>query len=160
MDLQLIIGLLLTILPITELRGGLPIIVDYCLKNNLPITPFFLLVIFLNILVIFLIYLFLEFLHQYFIKFKPYRALFYKSVKRVRQKQKKFEKDFKRAGYLALCLFVAIPLPLTGAWTGTFLAWLLGLNRKKSIVAIGAGVLIAGIIILISSFGILSVLRK
>ena len=44
-------------------------------------------------------------------------------------------------------LFVAIPLPITGAWTGTIGAWVLGLDRKKSILFILLGVLISGIIV-------------
>ena len=44
-------------------------------------------------------------------------------------------------------LFVAIPLPITGAWTGTIGAWVLGLDRKRSILFIILGVLTAGIIV-------------
>ena len=56
-------------------------------------------------------------------------------------------------GYLALTLFVAVPVPGTGAWTGTLVAWVLGLDRWKSIGAISLGVVIAGLIILFTSLG-------
>ena len=52
-------------------------------------------------------------------------------------------------------LFVAVPLPGSGAWTGCLLAVLLGLDKKKSFLAALAGVFIAGIIMLIFSYGIL-----
>lgn len=155
MDLQLILGLLLTILPITELRVGLPVVVDYCLRNGFSIFPFFLLVIILNVLVIFFIFFFLEFIHKHLLAWKFYEKLFYRFVEKLRNKQEKFEKKFNEIGYFALILFVAIPLPFTGAWTGTFLAWLLGLEKKKSISAISIGILIAGLIILLSSREIL-----
>ena len=57
--------------------------------------------------------------------------------------------------YLGLFLFVAIPLPGTGGWTGALLAILLGLNRKKSFIAITLAIITAGIIMSILSYGIL-----
>ena len=49
--------------------------------------------------------------------------------------------------------FVAIPLPGSGAWTGTLIAWIIGLDRLKSFVAITFGVIVAGLIILLVSLG-------
>jgi len=77
-----------------------------------------------------------------------------KYLDRVRKKSIKFQKDFKAIGYLALCLFVAIPLPGTGAWTGSFLAWFLKLNRLRSFIAIALGVTLAGFIVLFISLGV------
>lgn len=156
MNLEILIAILLTIAPITELRVGLPIVVNYCLKNNLSIWPFFFLIVFLNILVIFFIFFFLDFLHKHFLKINFYKKIFEKIIQKTRKKQEKFEKKFHQIGYLALVIFVGIPLPGTGAWTGSFLAWLFGLERKKSIIAISLGVLIAGVIILLASYGVLS----
>jgi len=62
----------------------------------------------------------------------------------------------QRLGYLGLYLFVAIPLPGTGAWTGSLVAVLLDLDIKKSFVVITLGVLTAGIIMSILSFGLLN----
>ena len=59
---------------------------------------------------------------------------------------------------MALVLFVAVPLPGTGAWTGCLLSWLLDLDRKKSILAISIGVLIAGLFILFGTLGFLNLL--
>ena len=56
---------------------------------------------------------------------------------------------------LFLILFVGIPLPGTGAWTGSLLAVMLGMNRKKSFICILLGVALAAIIMSILSYGIL-----
>lgn len=154
---QLLIGLILTVIPLTELRVGLPIIINYCLINQLSIIPFFLIVIILNILVIFLIYFFLEKINGILLNLNFYQIWFEKVVKKIREKNKRFEDRFNEIGYLALVLFVAVPLPGTGAWTGTLLAWLFGFEKKKSIISISLGVLIAGLIILFFSLGIFGI---
>ena len=50
-------------------------------------------------------------------------------------------------GWLGIAVFVAIPLPMTGAWTGTLGAWVLGVTKKRTMAAVILGVLIAGIIV-------------
>jgi uncharacterized membrane protein len=52
-------------------------------------------------------------------------------------------------GFWGLALFVAVPLPLTGAYTGTILGWLLGMDWRKAFLAVGVGVLIAGVVVLL-----------
>ena len=59
-------------------------------------------------------------------------------------------------GYLGLILFVGIPLPGTGAWTGCLIASVLEMDKKKSFIAAVLGVIIASIIMMILSFGLLS----
>ena len=63
--------------------------------------------------------------------------------------------QIERLKYLGLVLFVGIPLPGTGAWTGCLIAALLGMDKKKSCLAAIIGVIMAGIIMLIFSYGIL-----
>lgn len=152
---QLLLSIILTLLPVSELRGGLPIAINYAIKNNLSIFPIFLMILSLNILVIFLIFLFLDFFHEKLLKIKIYNRLFNIYIKKIRKKVDKFEKSYSTYGFLALTLFVAVPLPATGAWTGVLLAWLLGLERKKSIFSISLGVVVAGLIVLIASLGII-----
>ena len=57
-------------------------------------------------------------------------------------------------GFWGLPLFVAVPLPLTGAYTGTILAWLLDMNWKKAFPAVSLGVLVAGIVVLLITLGV------
>ena len=148
--------MLLTIMPITELRVGLPLAIIYAIENNIPVWLIFCLIILLNILIIFFIFYFLDHLHHLFLKCKPYRKLFEKYMERFQKKVDKFEKKYSVLGFLALVAFVAVPLPGTGAWTGSLLSWVVDLDRKKSIWAISMGVLIAGLFILFGTLGFLS----
>ena len=156
MDFKLIYALILTIMPITELRVGLPIAIIYAIEHKIPIVFIFSLVILLNILVIFFIFYFLDNFHNLFLNLKFYRKFFEAYVKKFQKKVDKFEKKYQNLGFFALVLFVASPLPGTGAWTGCLVSWLLGLDRKKSILAIALGVLIAGSFILVGTLGFIN----
>lgn len=155
MDLRLIYALILTILPVTELRVGLPLALAYSFEHEIPTLVIFSLVVLLNILVIFFIFYFLDNLHGIFMGVGIYKKIFELYLKRFQRKVDKFKAKYSRGGFLALVLFVAVPLPGTGAWTGCLLSWLLGLDRKKSIAAVSLGVIIAGILILLGSLGII-----
>lgn len=152
---QLILAIILSILPISELRGGMPVAISYALKNSIQIFPIFLLIVFSNILAVFVVFFFLDFLNDKLLKIRVYKKFFDFYLERIRKKANKLNKKISTAGYIALALFVAIPLPATGAWTGAFIAWFLGLERKKSILAIALGVLIAGLIVLFATLGII-----
>lgn len=154
MDAQLLVGLILTMLPVFELRGGLPIIVEWATRNSVSVWPLFILVLFLNILVIFIIFFFLDFLHGRFMEIGFYKKTIGRYINRARKKADKVGTQMESLGFFALVLFVAIPLPGTGAWTGTLVAWMLGAERWKSIIAIAFGVILAGLIILTLSLGL------
>lgn len=156
MDLKLIYALILTIMPITELRVGLPIAITYAIEKNISLLLIFSIVVLLNILVIFFIFYFLDNIHKIFMNIKIYRDIFNKFLEKFRKRVDKLERKYKSIGFLALVLFVAVPLPITGVWTGSLASWLLGLDRKKSILAIALGVIIAGILILFGTLGILN----
>jgi len=131
---------LLSLLPVSELRGGIP----YAVANDTHIVTAYLVCVLSNMLVIPILYLFLETVHKAFYKIKIYQLLFDKWVNRTR---KKAEKSVGRFGYWGVMLFVAIPLPITGAYTGTLAAWLLKLDKKRSAIFLALGVLIAGLIV-------------
>ena len=154
MDIQILIGLLLTISPVFELRGGLPIVVEYAVRNGVSVWPYFLLVLALNIGVIFLIFLFFDFVHGVLMRLRWYRKVVGGVLRRLQKKIDRVESKMDRWGYFALMFFVAIPFPGTGAWTGTIVAWVMGLDRVKSFFAIAAGIVIAGILVLLFSLGI------
>jgi len=89
-----------------------------------------------------------------------YTVFFDKYIEHTR---KKLEPIITKYGYWGLMLFVGIPLPITGAWTGTIGAWLLKMKKGKSILFIFLGLLISGIIvtvIIITGIGINSILIK
>lgn len=154
MDIQILIGFLLTVLPISELRGGLPVIVEYCVRNGISVWPYFLLILVLNILIIFFVFAFFDFAHGIFMKYRWYRNAIGRVLKKLQKKTKRIENKMDNWGYFALMFFVAIPFVGTGAWTGTLIAWTLGLERLKSFVAISSGIIIAGLIILLFSLGL------
>lgn len=129
-----------TLLPISELRGAIP----YAVINGMhPLTAYFFCVI-LNALLGPLVYLFLDSLHRLFYRWNWYRSLFDKIVTRARHK---VESQVEKFGYLGIMLFVGIPLPITGAYTGTLGAWILGLDRRKTVIAVAGGAAISGIIV-------------
>ena len=129
-----------SILPIAELRGGIP----YALANNLdPILTFFICVG-ANILVFPIVFFFLEFLHPLFLKIDLYKRLFDKFIIKTREK---IGNKIEKYGFWGLMIFVMIPLPVTGAYTGSFAAWLFNIPKKKAFLAVSLGVIMAGIIV-------------
>jgi len=67
-------------------------------------------------------------------------------------------KKFEGAKALALMIFVAIPLPFTGAWTGALCAFVFGIPFRKALIAIAGGVIIAGLIVTLTTLGIIKIL--
>ncbi len=65
-----------------------------------------------------------------------------------------------RYGLPGLALFVAVPLPGTGAYSGTMLAWAMGLKRRPAMIAIAAGVVGAGVIVTLAATGIITLIRQ
>ena len=81
-----------------------------------------------------------------------HQSLFDKFVIRTR---KKTDNKIEKWGFWGLMIFVMIPLPVTGAYTGSFAAWLFNLRKRDAFLAVSLGVIIAGIIVtLISVSGI------
>jgi uncharacterized membrane protein len=137
----------LSALPITELRVTIPL----ALANGMSVQSAFLLAVAGNFLPIGPLLFGLEMVSSWLRRFRLLDALFQKILLRTRQKGR----EVQRYGPLGLMIFVAIPLPGTGAWSGAILAWLLGLTVLTSAVAISAGVIIAGIIVSLASIGMI-----
>ena len=78
--------------------------------------------------------------------------------KRFERKIKKYTKQFENWEELALLLFVAVPLPVTGAFTAIAISRILNLKKRKSAIVIGVGVIISTTIALLLSLGIISLL--
>jgi uncharacterized membrane protein len=146
MDWQMLMLVLLTAAPFTELRVGIPAALATGMDPWFVI-PF---AIILNCLIFFPIYFCLDLLYgRFFIRFGWCR----RAIERVHRKGNRY---IRKYGILGLAVYVAIPLPVTGAWTGTAIAWLLGLEWKRSFLAICIGVLIAGAIISALSLGVIA----
>jgi len=136
-----------SMLPLIELRGAVPIGVGM----GLPFIPVYLVAAFGNMLPVPVILLLVKPVLQFMAKFK----VFTKLVNFVMEKGHNAGAKFGNAKYWALYTFVAIPLPGTGAWTGSLAAVLLDLDKGKSLMAVFAGVLTAGIIMGVVSYGLL-----
>lgn len=147
---------LLSLLPIAELRGGIPLAISL----DIPVWQAFIICVLANIMVIPIFYLFLNTLHKVFYRVPLYQKLFDKYVNRTIAKA---EKNVRKYGYWGVMLFVAIPLPITGAYTGTMATWLLKLDMKKAFWFLALGVLIAGVIVsaaVMTGLGLLQVFTK
>ena len=146
MDSALLSVIITTMAPITELRGGIPLGLSLGLDPITVIITCFI----VNCLVFFPIYIALTLLYdRLFARFGWARGW----MDRVHTRGKKY---IARYGILGLIVFVAVPLPITGAWTGTAIAWVLGLDWKRSFITISAGVLIATAIVSALTLGILT----
>lgn len=150
----LLMTALLGILPISELRGAIP----FAIINNIPWYIALPYAVFINILAAPICWFFLSSLHLIFMKlaerpfFSWYKKLFNLLIERARRK---LHKNVEKWGWLGAAVFIAIPLPFTGAWTGTLGAWVLGLPLKKTMLAVILGVICAGIMVtLVVTMGI------
>ena len=145
----------ISMLPLIELRGAIPV----SQAMGLPLLPSYVVCIVANMLPVPIIYLFA---HKVLLwgKDKPATSRFFAFC--LEKGEKGGRKLMKVAGehgtFVALFLFVAIPVPGTGAWTGTLAASILDLGFRKSIFAVLCGVLAAGIIMGVASAGVFGAL--
>lgn len=154
MFLKYLIVFLVSMVPLIELRGSVPIGLSPLLGEALPILPLYITSIIGNMLPVPIIFFFARKVLVWGAD-KKYIGKFFKfCLEKGEKGGKKLEEKAGRGLYVALFLFVGIPLPGTGAWTGTLAASLLDMDFKKSVIAIMAGVILAGIIMGLASAGV------
>ncbi len=141
-----VIVFIVSLLPILELRGG--ILVGFLLGMDL--LPSFIIAFIGNIIPVPFILMFIKFIFK---KLKKTRMKGF--IEKIENKAMSKSDQIQKYAYLGLFLFVGIPLPGTGAWTGSLIAALLEMDNKKSFGIIVLGVIMAGIIISILSYGVL-----
>lgn len=146
---KIFLVILTTLLPVSELRGGIPLGLSFGLN------PLFVLVLSIlsNAAVFFPLHFGMDFFYRIFLS---RIGLFNKYLERMRIKGKRY---LDRYGMLGLIIFVAIPLPAMGAYTASFVSWLFDLEWKRSFLAIFLGVAIAGMIVLGISLGAMNFLN-
>lgn len=142
---------LLSVLPISELRGAIPVGVSF----GLSITKVITLSLLGNCSFVIPFLWFLNNLHHHFMKISWYNKFFTWWFSKIKPKTKNIEKY----EYIGLALFVGIPLPATGAWSGCVASYLLGLNFWKSVVAIFAGIIIAAIVVTFATFSTTEIVK-
>lgn len=147
-----LITLIIGALPISELRGAIPVAIG--VYNMSALSAFFWAVLG-NIIPVIFILLGLDLLINKFLVHRVYiiNRFFTWLFERTRQKH---SNKFERWRDLALIILVAIPLPFTGAWTGALAAFVFGVPIKKAFPLIVIGVLIAGLIVTCVTVGIIN----
>jgi uncharacterized membrane protein len=142
------VTLLAAALPVSELRGAIPLAIGVygydpwqayllaVLGNLLPVVP---------------LLLFLGPVSDWLRRFTFWDKFFTWLFSRTRRK---YIREHESFSLTALALFVAIPLPVTGAWTGCAIAFLVGFRFWPAFVAISAGVLLAGVIVTATVLGV------
>ena len=133
--------LIIAMMPIAELRGAIPLALGAYDLDPVVAVP---LIVAANFLPVPFILLFLHPVEDFLRQWSFWDRLLSRIFEHTRNKT---QKRIERWESLALILFVAIPLPVTGAWTGSLAAYLFGLDFKKSLVYIFLGVCIAGVVV-------------
>ncbi len=153
MFLKYLIVFLISMVPLIELRGAIP----YAVGFKLPLLPSYIIAIIGNMLPVPFIFFFARKILEWGKDKKFTKKFFTFCLEKGNKGGKKLQEKAGRNVYLALFLFVGIPLPGTGAWTGTLAASLLNLDFKKSVLAIMGGVVLAGIIMGLVSLGVFNI---
>ena len=142
-----LIVFIISLMPILELRGGL----IAAALLNINIVPAFIICFIGNIIPIPFILWLITPIFNYLKKTELFSGL----VNKLESKAMSKKEQIERLQYIGLMLFVGIPLPGTGAWTGCLIAALLNMNKKKAMLYAVLGVIMAGIIMMVFSYGIL-----
>ena len=141
--------ILITMLPFLELRASIPYGINI-LKIAWPTV--FIVCVIANMVLGVLVYFMLDKFINFFLRFKIIEIPYKKIVLRT---QKKIQKYVDRYGEIGVALFIGVPLPGSGVYTGALGAYILGMKFRKFVIANIIGVLIAGIIVTIISTGVL-----
>ncbi|MCX6800776.1 MAG: small multi-drug export protein [Candidatus Diapherotrites archaeon] len=160
---KIVLLVLLSAVPFLELRWSIPIGVFKTVENvpllgtvqgfGLPVPLVFMVCVLANIAAGMVVYFFVDKILFIFLKVGWIKKIYNKIVVRA---QKKSHNLIEKYGVIGLALFIAVPLPGTGAWTGALIGNLLGLGYKKFFIADAIGVTIAGIIVTILTVGVFS----
>ncbi len=137
----------ISMVPLVELRGAIPV----SQVMHLPVVPSYLVCIIGNMLPVPVIYLFARKVLVWGAD-KPVIGKFFRwCLVKGEKGGKKLQEKAGRGLFIALLLFVGIPVPGTGAWTGTLAASILDMDFKSTVAAVMLGVLLAGVIMLVLS---------
>ena len=141
---------LISMVPLIELRGAIPVSQGF----QLPLLQSYIVCVIGNMLPVPVIYLFARKVLEWG-KDKKYIGKFFTfCIEKGHKGGENLNEKSVRGLFVALLLFVGIPLPGTGAWTGTLAASFLDMGFKKSVIAVLLGVLLAGVIMGIASAGV------
>ena len=143
---------LISMVPLIELRGAIPV----SQAMQLPIIPSYIICILGNMIPVPIIYLFARKFLEWGQNKKIIGDICRFFLEKGTKAGDKLQSKAGRGIFLALLLFVGIPLPGTGAWTGTLAASFLNMKFKQTVIAVMLGVLLAGLIMMAGSLGLFS----
>lgn len=146
---EFILTLLVSMIPVVELRGGIP----FGVAAGLPVWAAYLAAVIGNLIPVPFIVVYIR---RIFMFMRQHMPRLNSVVDKMEQKAHLKSASVLKYQYLGLAIFVAIPLPGTGAWTGALVAAFLDMRLKKAMPSIVGGVLSAGLIISILSYGVKS----
>ena len=152
--IKYLIVFFVSMIPLIELRGAIPIGLSNLFGDPLPILPLYIICIIGNMLPVPLIFFFARKVLVWGSDKKIIGKFFTFCLQKGEKAGNALKAKAGRGLYIALLLFVGIPIPGTGAWTGTLAASLLNMDFKKSIIHTMAGVILAGIIMGLASIGV------
>ena len=145
-----LIVFLISMVPIVELRGAIPVAVGF----GLPLVPSYIICVIGNMIPVPFIYLFARKILIWGADKKYIGGFFSWCLEKGERGGKKLQAKAGRGLFVALLLFIGIPLPGTGAWTGTLAASFLDMEFKPTVIAAIGGVVLAGIIMGLASAGV------
>ena len=146
---------LISMVPLIELRGAIPVGLSTLWGEALPVIPLYIVCILANMLPVPFIYLFARKILLWGKDKKIIGKFFTWCLEKGEKGGKKLQEKAGKGGlFVALMLFVGIPLPGTGAWTGTLAASILDMDFKTSVIAVTIGVILAGVIMGLASAGV------
>ena len=140
----------ISMVPLIELRGAIPV----TQAQQMPIVPSYIVCIIGNMLPVPIIYLFARRFLEWGQDKKVIGGICRFFLVKGTAAGEKLQSKAGRGIFLALLLFVGIPIPGTGAWTGTLAASLLGMRFRDTVIAVMLGVLLAGLIMMAASLGL------
>ncbi|MFA6466370.1 MAG: small multi-drug export protein [Patescibacteria group bacterium] len=143
----LVATFLLSILPVFELRAAIPMVMA---NFDTPLWQIFVVAVLSSIIPGILIVYFLGPISNWLRRWKIFDRFFDALFARTRAK---YDKKYAVLSKVALMLFVAIPLPGTGVWTGSLIAWLFNFDKQQSLIYIGLGSFLAGVLVMMISLG-------
>ena len=152
---QYLIVFFVAMVPLIELRGATPI----AEAMNLPFVQYYIIAIIGNMLPVPIIYFFARKVLIWGADKAVIGKFFSWCLEKGERGGKKLQEKAGRGLFVALMIFVGIPLPGTGAWTGTLAASILDMDFKSSVIAVILGVVLAGIIMATASAGVFGAFR-
>lgn len=144
--------LIISALPISELRGGIPVALSF----GFSYAKAFWLAVIGNSIIIIPVLLLLDSVSKFLRRWKMWDRFFTWLFNRTRRHSENVEKY----GAIGLAIFVAIPLPMTGAWSGCVAAYLFGIRFRYALPSVFLGVIAAGIIVLLTCMGAIGIFSK